>query len=172
MDQFPIPTKMHASLSTGLLPSQVDRLKSGMGFYPQQLQDEKELLSQYAQAVQDEKNTSCDNALREEIGSSEQDDGAISILTDARHGCRRNAKDTNVVCIGDSTHKVIREEHVTRTDDQCTQRHELLGTRRLYYYFDSDIPSVGGPVRVHIHAHDRNSSVNKFIRDERPDTLN
>lgn len=163
---------MHASLSTGLLPSQVDRLQSGMGFYPQQLQDEKELLSQYAQAVQDEKNTSCDNALREEIGSSEQDDGAISILTDARHGCRRNAKDTNVVCIGDSTHKVIREEHVTRTDDQCTQRHELLGTRRLYDYFDSDIPSVGGPVRVHIHAHDRNSSVNKFIRDERPDTLN
>lgn len=34
-------------------------------------------------------------------------------------------------------------------DDQCTQRRELLGTRRLYDYSDSDIPSVGGPVRVH-----------------------
>jgi hypothetical protein len=42
----------------------------------------------------------------------------------------------------------------------------------LYEYFDGDIPSIGGPVRVHIHAHDRNTSVNKFIRDERPNTLN
>lgn len=64
---------MHASLSTGLLPSQVDRHKSGIGFYPQQLQDEKELISQNPQTVQDEKNTSCGNALREEIRSSEQD---------------------------------------------------------------------------------------------------
>lgn len=78
--------------------------------------------------------------------------GAISILTDARHGCRRNAKDTNLVYIGDSTHNVIRKEHVTRTDNQCTQRDKLLGTKRLYDYFDNDIPSVGGPVRVHIHS--------------------
>lgn len=47
---------MHASLSTGLLPSQVDRHKSVIGFYPQQLQDEKELISQNLQTVQDEKN--------------------------------------------------------------------------------------------------------------------
>lgn len=64
---------MHASLSTGLLPSQVDRHKSVIGFYPQQLQDEKELISQNPKTVQDEKNTSCGNALREEKRSSEQD---------------------------------------------------------------------------------------------------
>ena len=56
-----------------------------------------------------------DQALKEEIGMSEENCGAIAILTDARHGCRRNAKDTNVVCIGNQTHKVLREEHVTRT---------------------------------------------------------
>lgn len=163
---------MHATISTGILPNQIERLQNGMRFYPQQLQDERNLFSQYAEAVGAETNISCDNALREEITLSEEEDGAISILTDARHGCRRNAKDTNVVCIGSSSHKVIREEHVTKTDDLCTQRHELLGTRRLYEYFDSDIPSIGGLVRVHVHAHDRNASVNKYIREERPDTLN
>jgi hypothetical protein len=50
---------------------------------------------------------------------SEESDGAIAILTDARHGCRRNAKDTNVVCIGNATHKVLREEHMTKDDDMC-----------------------------------------------------
>lgn len=123
-----------------------------MGFYLQQLRDEKELISQYAQAVQDEKNTSCDKALREEIGRNRTGYGAISILTNARHGCRQNAKDTNVVCIGDSTHNVIREEDMTGTDNQGTQRHKRLGTKRLYDYLNNDIPSIGGPVRVHIHS--------------------
>lgn len=163
---------MHATISTGLLPNQIERLQDGMGFYGHQLPEEKDLFSRYAEVVRLEKNISCDNALLEEIGSSLEEDGAISILTDARHGCRRNSKDTNVVCIGSSSHKVIREEHVTKTDDQCSQRHELIGTKRLYQYFDSDIPSIGGPVRVHIHAHDRNASVNKYIREERPDTVN
>lgn len=39
-------------------------------------------------------------------------------------------------------------------------------------FFDSNIPSIGGPVTVHLHAHDRNASINKFIREERPDTTN
>jgi hypothetical protein len=60
--------------------------------------------------------------------------GAISILTDARHGGRRNAKDTNVVFIGHETHKVLKEQHVTKEDDECTQRHELLGIKKLYSY--------------------------------------
>lgn len=64
---------------------------------------------------------SCDQALWEEIVQSQDNDGAISILTDARNGFRKNSKDTNVVCIGNATHKVIREEHVTRTDDQNTE---------------------------------------------------
>jgi hypothetical protein len=53
-----------------------------------------------------------------------------------------------------------------------TQRHELIGTRRLYDYFDSEIASFGGPMNIELHAHDRNASVNKFIREERPETIN
>ena len=67
---------------------------------------------------------------------------------------------------------MLRDEHVTRGDDNCTQRHELLGTKRMYNYFDSDIPDIGGSVSVHTHAHGRNASVNKFLRDERKDTIN
>ena len=74
------------------------------------------------------------------------------------------------MCIGNQTYKELREEHVTREDDSITQRHELKGTRRLYDYFDSYISSIGGPVRISIHAHDRNASLNKFIREERPET--
>ena len=48
----------------------------------------------------------------------------------------------------------------------------MTRTRRLYEFFDSNIPSIGGPVTVHLHAHDRNASINKFIREERPDTTN
>ncbi len=52
----------------------------------------------------------------------------IDIETDARHGWRKNAKDTSVVCLGYKTHKVLRLEHVTKADDRVTQRHELIGT--------------------------------------------
>jgi hypothetical protein len=44
----------------------------------------------------------------------------IDIETDARHGWRKNAKDTSVVALGYNTHKVIRHEHVTRKDDVIT----------------------------------------------------
>lgn len=162
----------HSLPSTGLLPNQVTRLQEAIKFFPLRDEDAKDLLSKYNTAVLTEKDYSCDQALREEIAQSLDNDGAISILTDARHGFRKNSKDTNVVCIGNATHKVIRENHVTRTDDQCAQRHEILGTRRLYEFFDSNIPSIGGPITVRLHAHDRNASINKFIREERPDTIN
>jgi hypothetical protein len=86
------------------------------------------LTAKFAEAVSTRKDFSCEQAHREELGMSEESDGAIAILTDARHGCRRNAKDTNVVCIGNATHKVLWEEHVTKDDDMCTQQHELIGT--------------------------------------------
>ena len=93
-------------------------------------------------------------------------------MTDARHGQRKNAKDTNVVCIGQTTHKVLKDIHVTKDEDPCTQRHELLGTKKVYEYFDSNLPFISGPVNVHAHAHDRNGSVNKFIRDDRVEVIN
>lgn len=72
--------------------------------------------------------------------------------------------------IGNAALKVIREEHVTRTDDQCVQRHKIQGTRRLYEFFDSNIPSIGDLVTVRLHAHDPNASINTFIREEHSTT--
>ena len=49
---------------------------------------------------------------------------------------RRNAKDTSVVCIGEITHKVLDHEHITKADDTVSQRHEKLGTQRVYEYLE------------------------------------
>lgn len=101
----------------------------------------------YDTAISTSKDFVCDQALLEEIGMSEEYDKAISILTDAKHGCRRNAKDSSIVCTGNQTHKVIKEEQITKEEDVCTQRHEVIhvGTRRLYDYLDSEIPSINAP---------------------------
>ena len=81
-------------------------------------------------------------------------------MTDARHGWRKNAKDTSVVAIGEKTHKVLSCEHVTKTDDTVTQRHERFGTEKIYQHLKNRSVAVG------VHAHDRNLSINKFIREE------
>ena len=83
----------------------------------------------------------------------------IDVETDARHGWRKNSKDTSVVALGKETHKVIGHEHITKEDDSVSQRHELLGTKRLYDHFEKE--GVG----IRVHAHDRNQSINKFIRE-------
>ena len=81
-------------------------------------------------------------------------------MTDARHGWRKNAKDTSVVSIGEKTHKVLSCEHVTKTDDTVTQSHERFGTEKIYQHLKNRSVAVG------VHAHDRNLSINKFIREE------
>jgi len=61
---------------------------------------------------------------------------------------------------------VIDHEVVSRDDDNCAQRHERLGTKKLYQRLDSQ------HIGVRRHGHDRNGSVNKFVREERPQTTN
>lgn len=70
------------------------------------------------------------------------------------------SKDTNFVCIENATCKVIREEHVTRTDDHCAHRIEILGKSRLYEFSYSNIPSIGGSATVRLHTYDYNASIN------------
>ena len=162
---------IHSYHTTGLLPSQFERFSSCMGFTSFDA-TVKLIESDYRKSVDEEAKVSCEVAIIEEINSAFEREGVIDIMTDARHGHRKNAKDTNVVCIGQSTHKVLKDIHVTKDEDPCTQRHELLGTKKVYEYFDSNLPFISGPVNVHAHAHDRNSSVNKFIRDERIEVIN
>jgi predicted GNAT family N-acyltransferase len=58
-------------------------------------------------------------AINEEIASYEELDG-INIMTDARHGWRKNSKDTSVVALREKTHKVMDCVHVTKTRDSVT----------------------------------------------------
>jgi predicted GNAT family N-acyltransferase len=55
---------------------------------------------------QRESENSIQVAINEEIASYEELDG-INIMTDARHGWRKNSKDTSVVALGEKTHKVM-----------------------------------------------------------------
>jgi 5'(3')-deoxyribonucleotidase len=69
---------------------------------------------------------SIDNAVNDEIASYEELDG-INIMTDARHGWRKNSKDTSVVALGEQTHKVMDCVHITKSQDkECTGKSPLL----------------------------------------------
>ena len=70
---------------------------------------------------------------------------------------------TDVVCLGARTHKVLRVETVSKIDCPSSQKHELIGTERIYNYF-KDLKNEF-EVKIRVHCHDRNTSVNKFIRN-------
>ncbi|MDD9362061.1 MAG: hypothetical protein PV344_03950, partial [Anaplasma sp.] len=55
--------------------------------------------------------------------------------------------------------------HVTKETEPSSQKHEAVGTRQLYKYFDER------KIYVTDHSHDRNTTVNKIIR-ERNGTTN
>ena len=120
----------------------------------------------YRQAVHEVAEESQKDALYLEIASTEDIDDGIDIMTDARHCWRSNAKFSDVVCLGEKTHKVLKIETVSKSEDPCSGRHEMVGTKKIYKYLDDEC------VPVRIHAHDNNSSVVKFIREERQPTRN
>lgn len=62
----------------------------------------KKIETHYHSHVTNVFNESIEQALHKEIGSYEDVDG-IDIMTDARHGWHKNAKDTSVVAIGELT---------------------------------------------------------------------
>ena len=94
-----------------------------------------------------------------------KEETGINIITDARHGWRKNAKDTIVVTVGEKSHKVLLHIHVTKLEDHCTQRHERLGTEKAYEYFEQE------GVQIAVHSHDRNLSINKLVKSKQ-DTIN
>ena len=107
-------------------------------------------------------NESCDNAIAAEKDGTDK----LSILTDARHGWRKNSRQTDVVCLGSKTKKVLHIEVVTTDNDPVAQRHEKLGTQKIYAKLDS------AGVNVAMHCHDNNASITKFVRESRPETVN
>ena len=55
----------------------------------------------------------------------------IDIITDARHGTRKISAFSDVVALGDTTHKVVAIQTVSKKDDPCSQRHELIGVKNI-----------------------------------------
>ena len=100
--------------------------------------------------------------------AKESKDGTapVDILTDARHGTRKNSRQTDVICIGNDTKKVIAYKTVTSEDDPIAQRHEKLGTASIY----STLGSAN--VTVQKHCHDNNASISKYVREQQPATKN
>lgn len=90
----------------------------------------------------------------------------ISIMTDARHEWRKNAAQSGIIALGMKTYKVVGAVPTTREDDPISQRHELLGSRKLYEQFESKDINIG------VHGHDRNSSLNKYLILEQPMVIN
>jgi hypothetical protein len=160
--KFLVNIKMaHGYFASGMLPNQYDRLCVGAGMGRIGDKYLSDLQSQYQIVVEEETNLSEQSALFEETAlsvASGQDDG-ISIMTDARHCWRRNAKFTDVACLGDLSHKVLRVETVSKEDDSCSQRHELIGVKRVYAYLEKEqCPVIN-------HAHDNNASVGKYVAE-------
>lgn len=116
----------HAYLSSGLLPSQLQRFLEASGLDTLPYTHNSANVNEYAGCVEEERKMSCASALQKEIQITRNN--GIDIITDARHSTRRNSKYTDVVCIGYDSHKVIEHVVVRREDDSCSQRHELYGT--------------------------------------------
>jgi hypothetical protein len=157
-------------LASGMLPSHYERLCDGAHIAKVSPKFMDVVMDEFTTATKIERNSSIENTLVEELLSSDEIEGAITIQTDARHGWRKNSKQTDVVAIGDNTHKVLNVEIVTREDDRCSQRHELIGTKRLYEYFDTCMDGAG--VHVKMHVHDAAASVNAWLRKDQPNTIN
>ena len=109
--------------------------------------------------------TSVASARREEMeASKKQNENGISIMTDARHACRKNSFHSDHIAIGQKTHKIVDVQHITKRDETSSQKHESLGCSMMYDTFDRE------GIKIIDHAHDRNSSVNKQVKDRQGTT--
>lgn len=140
-----------------MLPSHYSRFctSAGLGVLSK---EKRTFFKMYKTFVQQEYEDSISTALLEKIGMYEDLDG-IDIITDARHGWRKNAKDTSVVAVGETSHKILNCVHITTADDSVTQRHEKIGTEKIYRDLEAE------QVTVQINTNDRNLSINKMVKE-------
>ena len=160
---------LHGLAFSGMRPSHYNRFVKGAAIGSIHKQKRRDFMKSYSAFVQEEYEESIEDALLEEQASNvllvpeEEIKNTIDIKTDARHGHRRNAKDTSVVALGENTKKVLLHVHVTKEDDKVTQRHEVIGTKRTYDYLDSKELDVG------VHVSDMNMGVRGFTKKEQPE---
>ena len=164
---------VHSVYSSGLRHAQYERFCTGAGLGSCSETVFKNSHNMFCEIIEAKAKESIHSALNGEIAQSvanmaEQGDEyeGVDIITDARHGWRKNAAQSDVVALGNITHKVVNIQTVTRSDEPISQRHELVGVKNMYKDFESQ------NVKVRIHGHDRNSSVNKYLAQEKPNVKN
>jgi hypothetical protein len=146
---------LHASLCTGLLAVQFDKLckfanignttdRFKLRFYPL-----------YSQVCMENASNSMQTHLNSEVHAANGQ--GISIATDARHACRKNSYHSDVIAIGFTTHRVISHQHVTKDDERSSQKHEAFGTEKMYEEFHRR------NIKVAVHAHDRNGTISNIV---------
>lgn len=150
---------MHATMFSGMRPSHYTRFATGANMGVIKKDVRKKFLESHVPFLEDEYRKSTETALLEEVACYDMDStwNGIDVCTDARHGHRRNAKDTSMVAIGDRSKKVLGHFHITKERDPCTQRHEKHGVADFYEYMESK------EVPINLHIHDRNMGVNGYI---------
>ncbi len=97
-------------------------------------------------------------AIMEEQRQSKDETG-ITIMTDARHACRKNSYHSDHVALGMKTHKVVK--HPNNNEERrkkARKKHEAYGCSRMYEEFEKM------KVKVSVHVHDRNTSINKTVK--------
>ena len=75
------------------------------------------------------------NALFEEQNKRDEIDGVNGIntvMSDARHSCRKNRFHTDHIAFCQTTHKVLYIQYITIEDYDVTQRHENLACSRMH----------------------------------------
>ncbi|XP_078700628.1 uncharacterized protein LOC144927194 isoform X2 [Branchiostoma floridae x Branchiostoma belcheri] len=152
----------HAYMSSGILPNQYERICTNGGIGMISEENQKKSMILYGQVVREKKEASMLNAMNEESERRISDNKQLlNIVTDARHAQRRNSHRSDIMALGQSNHRVLAHMPVTKEEERSSQKHEFVGTGRLYQHFD------GLGVQIVDHAHDRSAVINKLIR-ERP----
>ena len=150
---------MHGMETSGILPVTYERFVTAASIGYMDCRQRNDHTEQYSEAIKDAYKDSVNDATAEEISHIEDlKTGGITVMSDARHGWRKNSKDSSVVVIGDKSHKVLCHQLVTRDDDPCSQRHETFGTKAAMDKFEES------GVMVEMWIHDRNVSVNNEVR--------
>ena len=124
---------IHSFLISGMLTSQYERFCETARIGTTTKHFRKTIFPVFERAVSVETEKSTASAVGEDVSVTENGyTEGIGILTDARHACRKNSFHTDVVALGEKTHQIVCYQHVTKQDDRVSQRHELIGTKRIY----------------------------------------
>ncbi|CAC5408268.1 unnamed protein product [Mytilus coruscus] len=141
----------HGFYVSGILPNKYSRFCQASKISSIGETTLNSIFQKYSPVVSRLVNESYDTVLLEETAFCEELQEGIDSITDARHGTRKNSIYTDVVCLGSRTHKVLRVETISKVDCTIAQKHELIGTERIYDYFKNLKYEYEVKLRVHCH---------------------